>query len=193
MDSCVKSARARGLCTKHYQRALLAGEFVPYKKDYFQTGQKVCARCQQLLPIAEFQIMKRSGREYAGYCKKCAAAKAIEFTAANRDKLNAKKRDDRLNNPDKYRDIDLRRMGLTLNDYNALLEKQGGVCAICKGISTNEVNLSVDHDHSCCPYKARSCGLCVRALLCRKCNTGLGAFNDSIELLKLAISYLEGN
>ncbi len=48
----------------------------------------------------------------------------------------------------------------------------------------------VDHDHSCCPTKKRSCGSCTRELLCRLCNLGLGYFRDNIELLEAAQRYL---
>jgi hypothetical protein len=35
-----------------------------------------------------------------------------------------------------------------------------------------------------------SCGACARALLCTKCNTGLGAFGDDIVLMAAAIEYV---
>jgi Recombination endonuclease VII len=49
--------------------------------------------------------------------------------------------------------------------YLDVLESQDGCCAIC---SKNK-KLYVDHDHSCCPG-AKSCGQCVRGLICQKCN-----------------------
>lgn len=61
-----------------------------------------------------------------------------------------------------------------------------GSCGICG--STDR--LHVDHDHSCCPT-SQSCGKCVRGMLCRACNHGLGNFKDSIEALENAIAYLE--
>ena len=82
----------------------------------------------------------------------------------------------------------MRRYGITLEEYTELLDKQGGVCAICKNPETlsikgKTVNLSIDHCHET--------GL-VRGLLCRSCNVGLGNFRDDTRLLETAISYLTG-
>jgi hypothetical protein len=83
-----------------------------------------------------------------------------------------------------------RTFGITIDQYNALLETQNGGCAICHnpdpGRSTrgNEMRqfFCVDHDHS----TGR-----LRGLLCGNCNTGLGHFRDSPELLAAAIDYLK--
>jgi hypothetical protein len=34
--------------------------------------------------------------------------------------------------------------------------------------------IHVEHDHACCQRKNRSCGKCVRGLLCHTCNIALG-------------------
>ena len=44
--------------------------------------------------------------------------------------------------------------------YSTMAESQKGLCKIC-GRPDNR-NLSVDHDHSCCPDERRSCGKCIR-------------------------------
>lgn len=85
----------------------------------------------------------------------------------------------------------LRRMGITAADYDRLLAEQGGRCAICG--ATEEDNgraLCVDHDHRCCP-KNRSCGECVRGLLCDGCNTGIGYMEDTPARLRNAADYLD--
>ena len=80
---------------------------------------------------------------------------------------------------------------LTANEYWAIYEAQGGRCAICKRATGARKRLSIDHDHSCCSGRGKTCGRCVRAILHYKCNTAIGMFNDSPEMLRKAIKYLE--
>lgn len=79
---------------------------------------------------------------------------------------------------------------ITHDEYLAMLESQHGVCAICGNPPPSDKLLAVDHDHSCCPG-SRSCGKCVRKLLCLDCNTSLGGFKDDTLLLQRAIDYLK--
>lgn len=60
----------------------------------------------------------------------------------------------------------------TLDDYDRVLEEQGGVCACCSR-PPGERRFCWDHDHQCCPGK-RSCGECVRGLVCIACNVRIG-------------------
>lgn len=84
------------------------------------------------------------------------------------------------------------RYGITLQQYRALHDAQGGVCAICGGTNANEYRLSIDHDHSCCPGMG-SCGRCIRGLLCGKCNLVLGHADDDASRLRLAANYLDNS
>jgi hypothetical protein len=70
--------------------------------------------------------------------------------------------------------------GISAEQYAAMFAAQGGLCAICK--KTDRRRLCVDHCHD-----TRRVG----GLLCTKCNTGIGCFNDDPELLRAAIAYLE--
>lgn len=71
-----------------------------------------------------------------------------------------------------------------------LLALQNNECAICS--SPVLVNDHLDHDHACCSRLKDSCGECLRGILCRGCNIGLGNFKDNVETLQAAIRYLEG-
>jgi hypothetical protein len=88
-----------------------------------------------------------------------------------------------------------RNYGITEAGYDAMLAAQGGVCAVCgqppkpEGVRAAS-RLHVDHDHACCPG-VKSCGKCIRALLCLTCNHGLGNFYDDPALLRRAADYLE--
>lgn len=78
--------------------------------------------------------------------------------------------------------------GITEAEYKALLGAQGGVCAICKG--KRSYNLDVDHDHTL--EKLLGVRSSIRGLLCKQCNRRiLRAVRDSIELLESAIRYLQ--
>jgi hypothetical protein len=73
--------------------------------------------------------------------------------------------------------------------YDAMLKSQDYRCAICKELFTEQP--CVDHDHSCCAGK-RSCGKCVRGLLCRMCNVGIGSLKENVLIFEAALAYLKG-
>jgi hypothetical protein len=79
------------------------------------------------------------------------------------------------------RSRDLQRYGITVEQYEQMSADQGGECAICQKKCPSGKVLAVDHNH-----KTGN----VRALLCVNCNLGLGNFQDNIDLLFNAISYL---
>ena len=83
----------------------------------------------------------------------------------------------------------LKRYGLTPERYAEMLEACAGCCESCgrEFVKTPHI----DHDHSCCPERKKSCGSCVRGLLCDNCNQGIGRFGDNPERLRKAAEYLE--
>lgn len=87
----------------------------------------------------------------------------------------------RKDNESHVRDKEYRkRFGITLEEYDVLLNIQNGVCAIC-GNKCNRGRLAVDHCHK----TGR-----IRGLLCRKCNAILGLMNDDLNWLNNAHKYL---
>lgn len=81
----------------------------------------------------------------------------------------------------------LRRHGLTPVQYESILDAQGGLCAICLAEPEDRRRLAIDHRHDS-GFGIQS----VRGLLCNRCNyQRLPLFNDSPDLLRSAIDYLE--
>lgn len=72
-----------------------------------------------------------------------------------------------------------RAYGLTLEQWDALVLKQEGRCALCLA---EHGDLHVDHDHATGE---------VRELLCTNCNNGLGRFGDDPARLRAAADYIE--
>lgn len=115
-----------------------------------------CSRCKNTTKALQHQL-----------CSECASFVRNHPTAAKRD-------------------LALRfNYGLSLAQYETLLEKQEGLCAICRLPNTSKRRkyLAVDHDHETQE---------VRGLLCDQCNVGLGSFKDDPELLRRASLYLTG-
>jgi hypothetical protein len=106
-----------------------------------------------------------------------------------KEELAEKSRRYRISNPDNVRATKIKRHGITLDEFDRMVEDRGGRCDICGVIPDRR--LHVDHDHACCSGRW-SCGQCIRGLLCSRCNLALGGFHDDAELLSSAIHYLEG-
>jgi len=71
----------------------------------------------------------------------------------------------------KYR---IARYGLAQEDFDLLLKVQRYACGMCHKPFEQGQLIHVDHDHACCREKNRSCGECIRGLLCHACNIALG-------------------
>lgn len=79
--------------------------------------------------------------------------------------------------------------GLTKEQYDEILARQGGGCAICgrtdlgakTGKGRNSKLLGVDHCHK---------SKLVRGILCHRCNLGIGHLQDDVWLLWRALLYL---
>ena len=143
--------------------------------------QKRCSVCRQVLPFSEFGPHRTARLGLRSECRKCGSEKSMKWNDANWDK----NRDTRLR----------REFGITLEQYNAMLAEQGGVCAICgepptvvnyrpsrrQGRPTRPI-LVVDHDHGTGK---------IRGLLCIHCNRGLGFLKDDAVIVRFALKYLE--
>ena len=155
-------------------------------------ASKTCPTCEETKPSASFG---RDASRADGLSHSCKACKRVydkayfERNPEQREKHRLRSREFYADQ-DRYLDSLYRtKFGITWARYQEILEAQGGTCAICDK-SPNKQRLSVDHDHGCCPDKSKSCGECVRGLLCSDCNFGLGLFKDRKDLLEKAVMYL---
>jgi hypothetical protein len=107
----------------------------------------------------------------------------------NKEKYRLKHKKWNEANPNKRREYQLAKYGLTLQDYEKMFEQQKGLCYTCHNPETKMSNgkvikLSVDHNHTTGK---------VRKLLCYSCNLTIGKIQENIETLKNFIKYLEEN
>lgn len=145
-------------------------------------SERACTGCGEVKPISEFGRFNRAARGGKAYvspkCRPCRNA---------------------LHDPLRARKSVLRtRYKLPWDDFLALLEKQGGGCGVCgASVPGGKGHWHIDHDHSCCHTDSskgivKTCGNCVRGVLCHLCNTALGCARDDIEVLTKMIAYLSG-
>ena len=148
--------------------------------DADRSDRKCSGDCGRTLPADNFS----SGSHK---CKECIRVDC----AARRDALDADRSDRKCTGPcgrtlpadnfsrSRYDCRECQRVGklmctykLTPEDLERMWEEQGGECGLKCGDSLELKDTHVDHDHECCPGK-KSCGQCVRMLLCQKCNVAL--------------------
>lgn len=163
---------------------------------------KTCTKCKLEKPLEAFSKSTQRKSGYLNSCKECDNKKKQANNAALREldpEAYLQKRRDyfqtyKQRHPDKIKDADRRRSlmakyGITPEEYDTLLEAQGGTCAVCPA-TPGRKSLAVDHDHNCCPGQ-KTCGKCIRGLLCQNCNTALGLLGDEKERIMNLIKYLE--
>lgn len=154
---------------------------------------KVCSACKVEKPLTDFltSYNNQRGKSYpVGKCKPCLR----EYKRRDLEKRAARNRERRASDPEyKRRAYSVShkwRYGITLDEKDAMLAAQGGVCAICNTPDPGKREWCVDHDHACCPDPARSCGKCIRGIICARCNFALGQMDDDVSKLQAAIEYL---
>ena len=129
---------------------------------------KTCSTCGEAKPIDQFYLKRKGGTSRKSNCKDCNRKVMRDYMRKRPTSAHA------------ARERHLKRTyGLSTEDYDALVEKQNGCCAICR--TQPDKPLYVDHCHNTGK---------VRGLLCLQCNSLLGHAKDDSDRLFSAVMYL---
>lgn len=162
IEGCGNVKHYRAMCRKHVAdfRQKANKIYREREKELQTEGESYCYKCDRSLPLEHFTKDSSRPRGLSAKCKVCGENARL-----------------------------LRIYGITSLDVIRMLEDQDYSCLICLRDFQGKEKWHVDHDHECCsatPF----CGKCNRGLLCRKCNWGLGNFEDRELSLENAINYL---
>ncbi|MCU1594055.1 MAG: putative endonuclease [Frankiales bacterium] len=150
---------------KSYRKRMAAAGRTVRDNYYLPQGHRRCPDCKLVLPEAEFPRNvnnRKDGRN--NYCKPCHKARG----EASKKRHHGSTRSYHLK----------ARYGITEAQADAMLEAQGGLCAVCR----EQPAVHVDHDHLFGN---------VRGLTCFNFNGGLGQFKDRVDIMRKGIDYLE--
>jgi hypothetical protein len=161
------------------KRCKICGEFKPFIEFHRATGMRdghrnECKPCYRAINNA------RNAREPEKH-----RARVKRWQLVNRERYLAKQREyvesgrKALTN---RRSHLKRKYGISLEDYEVMLDAQGGVCKICGEPRPEERTLHVDHDHETGA---------IRGLLCFRCNNAIGDLRDDHDLARKLADYLD--
>jgi hypothetical protein len=131
---------------------------------------KTCYKCKKVKALSEFHKGSKTGSDKHGrkyQCKVCDKEERKIYLQTSHGKSKQLQWE----------------YGISLDQYNEMMRKQDGRCAIC-GVPNFIRKLVIDHCHDTGK---------VRGLLCDRCNTGIGKLRDNIDILQSAIKYLTEN
>lgn len=137
-----------------------------------------CTACERHQPITAHG--KHAGRPSGidNVCKECNRARSSSYRSRHRDKAYARVEAIRLK----------KNYGLTVDEYEAMFEAAVN-CPICDCVLTprsgrDKCSAVLDHDHDTDM---------ARAVVCRRCNLGMGHADDSAERLRAMADYLDSH
>lgn len=194
-DFTCGEAKASALCDSKTHSSSAASGIMSAKR---------CNRCKQEKPLTDFGNSQLSADGHQPRCRTCTAIhrnlylqrsgvreiikqRCRNWYLKNRELAKERSRANGRANKDRRRSLKLQRAyGITLADFNELLSRQHGKCAICDKDTSNRgfkrQVFHVDHDH-----KTQM----VRGLLCSRCNTMLSFFESDHSLAFKALEYLK--
>jgi hypothetical protein len=141
---------------------------------YSELKRKICPVCkEEKVLLLDFGKDITTASGHSSHCKRCKKKRRSEL----------RKKEVQYHKELDFKSDLKKNYGISFEQYQEMYTKQKGNCACCgQHESAFKRKLHVDHCH-----KTKQ----VRGLLCTQCNPGIGYFQESIERLKMAITYLE--
>lgn len=170
--------KAKGLCSKHYKRgktgamATLPSELVRCRVETCNSKPRKMSFCEYHYQIHRSSLGPTKTKPFRG--RACLVANCENVAGFTRGLCKW-----HVNWAGKYKFSVAQTIHILNSEHP---------CEIC-GVALTTKNLNVDHDHECCPGQ-QTCGECIRGLLCRACNRGIGSFSESVDNLNVAVGYL---
>lgn len=157
---------------------------------------KKCKKCGQVKSLGEFYSHKTTRDRLKHECKLCSLAYSKEYDKGRSEVRSKRAKERYLVNREKNLEYNKtrdprRRLAaalkhhykMSLEEWDAMMELQGGVCAICGGgPKPNRKRLDVDHD----PLTSK-----IRGLLCGPCNRTIAQGRNNPTILRACADYLE--
>lgn len=171
-DSKRRPAHCSLECATKTRLANMALTCAARKRAADSVGEKICSVCDVAQPLCAFRTRRAlSGPRREPECRGCLSVRAL---IRNLHPVVIRSRRARC----------VSRYGMSLTEYDLLLDAQGGGCAICGARHADSASraLAVDHCHD---------SDVVRGLLCSACNRAIGNFKNRPDLLRAAAAYLE--
>ena|SRR5579859_2997989 len=134
---------------------------------------KTCTKCGKSKKLSDFYKRKRATDGRNSHCKLCEHKEIYEWRKKNPDIQAEITRRCRLK----------RIYGITPEQYDELLKKQNGRCAICdRHESEFKVRLAIDHNHATGE---------IRGLTCTYCNHRVIGRHKDGKILRRLADYIE--
>lgn len=150
---------------------------------------KVCSKCKEEKPLKSFYKRRDRVNGYKSQCISCSNKESKNYYNNNRKKRIEYRRRYQKLNPKKVKDTQIKyKYGITIEKFDQMYQKQGGVCKIC-GMEETAIHnktkkiraLCIDHNHVSGE---------IRGLLCSECNRMLGRARDNPLILIKGAKYL---
>lgn len=143
---------------------------------------KTCVMCLKEKPAEDFAKSSVNKSGLQSYCRPCVTEYARIRRASGKGKKSTIEQNRRAFLKYTY--------GITLERFGEMVEEQDSKCKVCSEPLALDMprQVHIDHDHNCCATQ-KTCGNCIRGLLCRRCNLLVGVVESNLGLLAVIMDY----